>query len=254
MIGGCFLPSFVYIFIICVILIRSLLTLFVRKKYTIEVDVFPYRTVNKTHKIVTRIVIILIIIYFMGLWFSTYLERFDILLLITITFSNGFTAFVEYKYEREEKDYIISLISTLSSFILLVGLLFYLFNTSTFAERYNNSGIFNNESIEEIEIIHYRRNEDANHFLDQQIKLREMTVEDEQLVNELLTELNALVLRNGFSDSEYYYRFRIKGKENRSVTLYDQYLRVGSRLYTIVGENRLYAILEETDFDASLSD
>lgn len=252
--GGCFLYSFVYIFIISVLLIQSLLTLYVRKKYTIEVNVFPYRTVNKTHKFVTRILIILIIIYFIGLWFTNYFELFAILLLITIIFLNGFTAFVEYKYEREEKDYIISLISTLSSFILLVGLLFYLFNTSTFAERYNHSEIINSESIEEIEIIHYRWNEDAKHILDQQIKLREMILEEEQLINELLTELNALVLRNGFSDSEYYYWIRIKGEENRSVTLYDQYLRVDSRLYTIVGENRLYEILEETNFDASLSD
>ena len=97
-----------YIFIALILVINSVLTKFLRKKYNI-IDPKRIRYMSNTHKWVEIILIILFVISLAFLWF------FEDLVLVYVLIAIGsvayiFRAFVEYKYEQEEKEYIITLV------------------------------------------------------------------------------------------------------------------------------------------------
>lgn len=108
--------------------IQFLLKKFVRKKYNIEPDPEGYRTyVNNEHK---RGLYILgaLTIFFLVL---AYIVEQPVLIgafVISAIMLVGFGAFMEFRYERERKGFIISIIETISFSILVIGIVLLIMN------------------------------------------------------------------------------------------------------------------------------
>lgn len=241
------------LFITSVMLVTLLLTLWVKRKFTIEVNVWAYRTINNTHKVVKRICLFFAIVCITGLFISNYYEFFGIILMIVVIFSLIYDTYVEYKYEREEKDYLISLVHTISALVISIGVFSYFYTTLTFDDINADAASINSESINPIEIIHYQVNENADNILDRLMRRRTITLENEQDMNELIIKLKDLELRRGFtnSDDQYFYSFRFSYGYNthQNISVYKQHISIESQLYKVIGDNTLYEKLEDGHFD-----
>ncbi|MBP3951666.1 DUF4181 domain-containing protein [Bacillus suaedae] len=101
--------------------VQFLLKKFVRKKYNIEPDPEGYRTyVNNEHKKGLYILGSLTIVFLV----LAYIIQHPVLLgafVISAIALGGFGAFMEFRYERERKGFIISIIETVSISILVIG-------------------------------------------------------------------------------------------------------------------------------------
>jgi 4-hydroxybenzoate polyprenyltransferase len=112
-----------YIFIALLLVINSVLKKFLRQKYNI-IDPQRIRYMSNTHKWVEIPLIVFAVILFVLLWF------FENSALFYLLFAVGsvvyiLRAFVEYKYEREEKKYIITLVDFGSWWVSVAILLVY---------------------------------------------------------------------------------------------------------------------------------
>lgn len=116
-----------YIFIISDLVAMLLLTIFIRIKYNIVADFGLYRHINNAHKWVERILLLLFIIIMVVTVFEFALSQENIYVFIFgfFTLLSSFRTFMEYKYEREEKKYIIELIWAIGNFIIFIGLIFF---------------------------------------------------------------------------------------------------------------------------------
>jgi ABC-type Fe3+ transport system permease subunit len=106
------------VFIIFIVAIKFLLTKFLRKKYNIIIYPNSDRYINNTHKLVERVLIIIAITLIILSYFFVYLiigiAFIGIILLL-------FQAYMEYKYEQEEKEYIITIVETFMFLIVIIG-------------------------------------------------------------------------------------------------------------------------------------
>lgn len=112
----------VYVFIALILVINPMLQKFIRQKYNIVSTHRFFRYVNNTHKWLEILLIALFFIFFITFWFI------DELVLVYLLIAIGSTvhlvrAFVEYKYEREKKEYIITLVDTGIWFVFFVIIL-----------------------------------------------------------------------------------------------------------------------------------
>ena len=108
----------IMIFIIIVIAIKFIVTKLLRKKFNIITYPNSDRYINNTHKWGEGILRLLAITLFILSYFFEYLifGLVFILLLMLI-----FSAYMEYKHEREEREYIITIAETLMYLILIIG-------------------------------------------------------------------------------------------------------------------------------------
>ncbi|GKV54337.1 hypothetical protein NCCP2222_02840 [Sporosarcina sp. NCCP-2222] len=110
------------ILFILTLIISSMLTKFLRNKYNI-IDPQRIRYVSNTHQWVEIPLVVLGVIFIFLFWFIEVPVLFYIAIAI-FTVVSLFRAFVEYKYEREEKEYIITLLDfgiwSISMGVLLV--------------------------------------------------------------------------------------------------------------------------------------
>ncbi|MBB4825767.1 hypothetical protein HNO89_003003 [Sporosarcina luteola] len=97
------------ILLILTLVISSVLTKYIRNKYNI-IDPQRIRYVSNTHQWVEIPLVVLGIIFIVLFWFieGSVFYYFAIAIFAVVPL---FRAFVEYKYEREEKEYIITLIN-----------------------------------------------------------------------------------------------------------------------------------------------
>lgn len=116
------------IFAISVLAIMLIFIKFIRKKYNIVPYPKPYRHINNIHKWGERFLILLAIILFILSYIIEWYLIFGFAIASCI--ANGFRAYMEYKHQREEKEYIITFIETLGISIILVGLPIFYFGWS----------------------------------------------------------------------------------------------------------------------------
>lgn len=116
-----------YIFIAIIYVSNYLLTKFIRQKYNI-IDPRRIRYVNDTHKWVEISLVILAVIVFVLFLFKLNLVWLSLFVVIS-SVGKIFRAIFEYKYEREEKEYIITLVDLGIWSVFSGTLLVYYINT-----------------------------------------------------------------------------------------------------------------------------
>ena len=112
-----------YAFAAVTLLITMLAIILVRRKLGIVVEFKRYRQINAFQKRVeTTFLLLFILIIFVAVYsFNVGAEG---LLLISMGFLvnlTGFSTYMEYKYERLKKEYIVSLVAAIGFFIVWVG-------------------------------------------------------------------------------------------------------------------------------------
>ncbi|WP_047985448.1 DUF4181 domain-containing protein [Ornithinibacillus californiensis] len=115
------------LFLTTVLIIRFLLVKFLRKRYKIIPYLEQNRYINKTHEGLVYIIRIIAIVF---LILSFFIQNLILIIgfAISLCVGVGFQAFMEYKYEREEKEYIITLIDILVYIVLISGVFLSYFN------------------------------------------------------------------------------------------------------------------------------
>src|SRR5699024_4586742 len=98
-----------YIFILLVVGITSIVSIIVRKRFSI-IRYLPGLPINNTHKWVTRIILCLGVPLLIGAFVFSYPEIYLLLLIGLLVIQNGFDAYMEYKHQTEEKEYMIYLV------------------------------------------------------------------------------------------------------------------------------------------------
>ncbi|MHC8516627.1 DUF4181 domain-containing protein [Sporosarcina sp. ITBMC105] len=116
-----------YIFIAIIYVSNYLLTKFIRQKYNI-IDPRRIRYVNGTHKWVEISLVVLAVIVFVLFLFKLNLVWLTLFIAISI-FGKIIRAIFEYKYEREEKEFIITLVDLGIWCVFSGTLLVYYINT-----------------------------------------------------------------------------------------------------------------------------
>ncbi|WP_047984087.1 DUF4181 domain-containing protein [Ornithinibacillus californiensis] len=114
------------VFILAVLIITILLDLFIRKKHNIVYEFSLYRPVNNAHKwfewIFLFLFIVVIIVSVFILFYTTeiYAMLFGFLMILT-----AFRSIMEYKYEKEEKNYVINFLWTIGHLVIFIGVISY---------------------------------------------------------------------------------------------------------------------------------
>lgn len=236
-------------FIFIVICISKLISFYIRKKFHIQ-SINPDTPINNTHKWVGRIVITLVILCLIcGYIFYDYFELIFLLIGALAVFSNGFDTYMEYKHDREEKEYLVNSVSFIGSIVVLIGAIYFMYNSSTLNEVIQESGRLEPNEINELEII--KRKEGDEYYS------REVTITDKQMMKQLFSELEKVEVRNGFTPGEennnFYYIYMRQG-DIFSIDIYEDYIRIESDDYKVTGENYIYELLEEANIDWKLEE
>lgn len=116
-----------YIFIAIIYVSNYLLTKFIRQKYNI-IDPRRIRYVNDTHKWVEISLVVLAVIVFVLFLFNLNLVWLSLFIVIS-SVGKIIRAIFEYKYEREEKEFIITLVDLGIWSVFSGTLLVYYINT-----------------------------------------------------------------------------------------------------------------------------
>ncbi|SHG60377.1 DUF4181 domain-containing protein [Ornithinibacillus halophilus] len=241
------------LFFITVMLIAFILTVIIRIKHKIPYDFLSvYRHVNKTHKRGELLLILIFITITLLSFFVFSYREFYVLLSIFCTILLGYRSYMEFKHEREEKEFMISLIWGSGWFTLFIGFLFFTLHITTFDEVIANYESVNPENTQVIEIENNAWNEDATSLLDEIITKEEFIIEDKETINDLFSALNTMDLRQRImqhGDKDNYYSIYFKGSDIYAITVYEQYLSIDSQHYKVVGNNIIYEMLENGELD-----
>ncbi|MFS0672154.1 DUF4181 domain-containing protein [Ornithinibacillus sp. 179-J 7C1 HS] len=242
------------IFFIIVILIMYLVRFIVRNKLNIPLDWGNNRPINHIHRWGNRIFIglalsILILIYWTDNFNLLYLVF--ALLLVYVCFE----AFLEWKYEPEEKQYFLSIIEAIAVGVIFIGFIILSLKTLTFEEALEETGYIDLDSNQYIEIedVSFHPNEED---MSKQITIKQKaSIEDPNLINQIFDEFSELEYREKslHDDSRgHYYRLYLKTNNYSysDITVYDEYISIFSNdynTYQIIGENGIYQFLEEEE-------
>ncbi|MFD2043080.1 DUF4181 domain-containing protein [Ornithinibacillus salinisoli] len=237
--------NFFLLFILLVVILTSILAYYIREKYTYYTS-HRYPPINNTKKWVDRILQLLMVFNIIGAFVFSNTEIYLIIFIVLVIIQNGFSAYVEYKHEREENEYMISLVWMIGSLIILVGFMFFTFPTTTFDEVMQKYESFNPELIEQLEIENDTWNEDEITYYPATI------IEDKQIIDQIFSELSKVEVRNnlfGYEKRADHYSLNIRNREFYYIAVYENYLTIDSEDYRVVGENYLYKLLEESEID-----
>jgi hypothetical protein len=244
----------IIIFATTVVVIMLLLTFIVRKKLKIKTEPGLYKYINKTHKWGERVLFLLFAITILIAYFGYYYVELYIFFVFFFV-QSIFRAFMEWKYEREDKEYIISLIGAGASGVLFIGILFFSLQTTTFEVFLEEHGNLNLNTIKRMEIGNYEWNEEERSLHDKEVLKREVHIEDQRIINRIFAELHALELREREIDKDSrdnYYSFFVDGNRYFEITIYDEYLSISTddyHVYRVTNQNGLYSFLEEGDLN-----
>lgn len=111
---------------IVVLTLKFFVTNIVKEKFNIQADPLADLPVNQTHKWVNKLVFASMILFILLAIVVNELFIFGSVLAIMI--SNGIDIAVRYKFEKEEKQYILTIVDTIFFIILLVGITVLYFN------------------------------------------------------------------------------------------------------------------------------
>ncbi|MUK87766.1 DUF4181 domain-containing protein [Ornithinibacillus sp. L9] len=238
--------DFLLLFILLVFIVTSIMARYIRNKYTYDTG-HRYPPINNTHKWVNRILILFIALSVIGAFvFSYAAENYILICIILIIIQNGFSAYMEYKHEREENDYMISLVWMTASLVILVGFMIFTLPTKTVDDVLQDYETFNPELIEQLEIENDAWKEEEMMYS------RKTYLEDKKLIDEILSELSQVEVRNslfGFDKRDSHYGLYIRESEFYYIAVYEDYLSIDFEDYKVVGDNDLYRMLEEIEID-----
>jgi Fe-S cluster assembly iron-binding protein IscA len=235
--------SDIFFFMSIITIITSLIALFIRKKYAID-TYFPYRPFNNTQKWVNRILLSLTVLSAVGIFVFSYPE---ILVLICIGFGiiiNGYSTYMEYKHEREEKEYIVSFVWTIGTLVMFFSFMFLTLQTKTVEDVIHDS--FNPDAIEQLEIWN-------NAWIKEEIIYkREKVMKDKQMIELLFSELSKVKVRNSIANEgnqDNFYKLYLMDDNIFSIGVYDKYITIDSEAFRVIGENDIYIMLEGSNID-----
>ncbi|WP_042148687.1 DUF4181 domain-containing protein [Paucisalibacillus sp. EB02] len=243
------------IFVITVLVIIFIINTYLKKKFDIEQDFAPLRYYSKTHKWVERTLFIGFVILIV-LVYITYTSAEIYLFLGYAVILFGFRTTMEYKYEREEKEYLLTLVLTIGVLVLFVGSIFFVHQSlAPYKVVVKEIESLNPESIQQVEVINHSWNEKARDILNIMEKKREVVIEDKETITKLLSELSAEQLRVrdvNIRNKDSYYELNLKGDIDFRLTVYEKSIIIvygEMDSFQVVGNNRLYQMLQEDDLE-----
>ncbi|SES62217.1 protein of unknown function [Oceanobacillus limi] len=232
--------NFLILFIVVVNLIAAIVAYYIKEKYTYVTD-HQYPPFTNTHKWGNRILTLLIIFSVVGAFVFSYTEVYLFIAIALLMIQHGFSAFMKYKYEREDKEYLINFVWMISSFVILVGFLFFTLPIKTIDDVTQ----INPDEIERLEMV-------MDVWDGEEIHYHRGTIEDKQTIDTILSELSKVEFRNNLFDFEKQdgsYDLTIRNSDYYFIRIYEDYLTIDFEDYKVVGENNLYRMLEESDID-----
>ncbi|GGA81245.1 DUF4181 domain-containing protein [Ornithinibacillus halotolerans] len=241
--------------VICVSLITIFIQTILKRKLKIEVGPVPLRAYSNLDRLIQRIfiigfVIILAVIYFVLTPADIYiLFGFAVLFL-------SYRTFMEYKYDREEREYLLSFVSTLGLFILFVSSVFYgIQYMEPYKEAEQQIKSFTPESIQQIEIVNYAWDENVRDVLKAMNYKGEATIDDSKLITEILAAFSETELQTrdvSKVNLNNYYRLYFNGDQSIEITVYDKFLTLNTGELTwlnVKGENKVYDLLNDNNIE-----
>lgn len=242
------------IFSIIVILIMYLVRFIVRNKLNIPPDWGNNRPINHMHRWGNRIFMVLTLSILILVYV---IDNFNLLFLVfgLLLVYVCFEAFLEWKYEPEEKQYFLSIIEAIAVGVIFIGFIILSLKTLTFEEALEETGYNDLASIQYIEIedVSFNPNEED---ISKQITIKQKArIEDPNLINQIFDEFSELEYRERslHDDSKgHYYRLYLKTNNYSysDITVYNEYISIYSNdfnTYRIIGENGIYQFLEEKE-------
>lgn len=236
-------------FAIIVGVILIVVKFIIRKMFAIPPDWDNYRPINNTHKWGRGIFLLLLVISIIAFRFELGYGLIYIVLGLSFVLSI-FEAIMEWKYEPEERQYIISIIETCAIAVIFIGILIISLQTLTFDEALKEKGYIDIDSVEQIEIQNVAWNEEEKELWNKTTVKREVMIDDPDLIREIFHELHELEYRERPIHNENrdnYYRLNIKGKSDFDITVYDKYIAFyldDYQSYQVLDDNGMYLFLE----------
>lgn len=159
-----------------------------------------------------------------------------------------FDSFMEYKYKRDAKLYIVKAISALSIFVILVGAVWLQPPVITFAQYAKKSYSHNFEEIREIDV--YRAGNPG----------KDVSLTDEKAIDQLIEKLNAVKIQRTLDRTEYLdpfynlilkYEHPLKDNNLFNIEVHKDFLifNYNRKSYKVVSNNDIYDLLKQIKFD-----
>ncbi|MEN2768460.1 DUF4181 domain-containing protein [Ornithinibacillus xuwenensis] len=237
--------NFIMLFILPVSIVMFLISFFMKRKFSIDID-YGSRPVNNTHKWIDRILLILMSMCVVGAFLSFNLQVYLFLLIGLATIGNGLSAYMEYKYDREAKIYLIHILRLVGCLIIAAGLVYILFSTRTMDEVLRKFESFKIENIEQVEIENNAWNKEELTYL------RDSVTVDKKIIQQIFSQLSMVEVRNSLiNEVEQHnnYFLMIRDREIYYIIVYEEYIVIDSDYYKVVGDNGLYEMLENVELD-----
>jgi Domain of unknown function (DUF4181) len=236
----------VMLFILSVSIVMSLISFFVKRKFSIDIG-YGSRPVNNTHKWIDRILLILMSMCVVGAFLSFNLQVYLFLLIGLAAIGNGLHAYMEYKHEREEKIYLIHIVRLVGCIIIAAGLVYILFSTRPMDEVLKNFESFKIENIEQVEIENNAWNKE-----EELTYLRDSVTVDKEIIEQIFSQLSMVEVQNSLInevEQTNNYFLMIRDREIYYIIVYEEYIVIDSDYYKVVGDNGLYEMLENAELD-----
>lgn len=227
------------------------------KKLNIEKEIPEHRHVNRLHKWLERIFICSLIVIVVILFIS----KADINYFLLSGFVSVYlviVGFIQWKYEKEEKQFVRSVVGIIASLTIFIPALIIWMDTDSFEEVAEEVNLYKNdlEAFESVEIVNYARNGDAQELADQLIEKRRVLINDREEKESLLDELYSLELNESYVVKEevrdYFYSIRLIDEFNRDIHI-DIYKKdviwIEDSFYKIVGNSNIYQFLESANLE-----
>lgn len=235
------------LFVISVVIISEIIIFFIRKKHNITLKEYLLRRSVVRHQIRINIIIYAVfiaitIIIFQGVFNS--IEWTIIVMLGGFMIFSLFDSFMEYKYKRDEKLYIVRAIPALSIFVILIGAVWLQPPVITFAQYAKESYSHNFEEIREVEV--YRGGNPG----------QDMSLTDEKAIDQLIEKLTDVKMERTLDKTTYedpFYNLMLKyeypGKDHEpfSIEVHKDLLifNHNNQSYKVVNNNDIYELIEQ---------
>ncbi|WP_404455826.1 DUF4181 domain-containing protein [Oceanobacillus kapialis] len=225
-----------------VLLATQLINFWLKHKYNISEESQPF---NHKQKIVNRVYIFLFVIVIILLFLYSSMQVAFLAAAGIATLYAGYEALFDYMHAQEERQYIFHFVRMVGYAMIFFGILYITQNITPIEEIVQDEGQFDAGKIEHLKI----ENSTWNGKRENE---RMITIEDPQLINRLFNTLFKLEVRE---------RLEWKGNLDENYTLHtpsqpiyyfdisDKWIEVDFTTCEIVGENRIYEILEDKDVD-----
>ncbi|AVR00617.1 hypothetical protein OBCHQ24_16915 [Oceanobacillus iheyensis] len=234
--------SRISIFSTFILLGTQLANYLIRQHYNIEEEKQP---IDHKQKIIKRIFLFLLILIVTLLFIYSTLQLTLLIAIGASIFYTGYQSLVEYNYAQEEKQYIFHFVRMIGFAIIFISILFITQRIISIEEVVKVEELFDPGTVEQLEIENYRWNGDGTNE-------RIITIEDSHLINRLFNTLFTLEVRESLEvneDWEEFYSLNMQDQPIYYIDVSEKLINIGYTTYEIVGENPIYALLEEMEVD-----